>query len=110
MLPIVPTICAACAELLVNPAIVEPHAHMTRLDERAQATEITGTTRYRCLECESLWELQFMHGALAEARLIDDMNASAQLVIVVRRQDHNSTLIAARCRAWHPPYRKTRSM
>jgi len=67
---LVPTICAACAELLVSPAITEPHEHMTHERTPANAGS-PDDGRYRCMECDSLWTLTFKLGKLDKARLID---------------------------------------
>ncbi len=50
-----PTICAACAEVVISPAHVEPHKYM-HVQERSSRTAGNGRdTRYRCLECDTVW-------------------------------------------------------
>ncbi len=70
MQPFVHTICASCAELLVSPAITEPHQHMTaQYKQTSQDGHSDG--EYTCLECESVWRLRFSCAAtLVEAELI----------------------------------------
>lgn len=70
MQPFVPTICASCAELLVSPAITQPHQHM-KVRSRQTSRKGDGDGEYICLECESLWKLSFSESALDGAKLID---------------------------------------
>ncbi|HLR78950.1 MAG TPA: hypothetical protein VK062_07850 [Burkholderiaceae bacterium] len=88
MSTLVPTICAACAELLVSPAINDAHENMVREESRG-TPDSSGTTRYRCLECDSIWELQYRPGQQTNARLID-------------QRDTPTSRMLARCpRPWH---------
>ena len=50
-----PTICAACAEFIVSPAITEPHALMVHQNERGQLPNGDIAYPYHCLECGSAW-------------------------------------------------------
>lgn len=69
MQPFVRTICASCAELLVSPAITEPHQHMTA---KYKQTSRDGHSEgeYTCLECESVWKLSFSSAAIEKAELV----------------------------------------
>lgn len=49
------TICAACAEFIVSPAITEPHALMVRQNEHRQLPNGDVANPYHCLECSSAW-------------------------------------------------------
>ncbi len=53
MSTLVPTVCAACAEFAVSPAITEPHEHMVLQSERRQALNNDYIELYHCLECEA---------------------------------------------------------
>lgn len=49
------TICAACAECVVNPAVTAPHPLMTPEYDHHHPRDRLGY--YRCLECETRWAL-----------------------------------------------------
>lgn len=69
MHPFVRTICASCAELLVSPAITEPHQHMAaKFKHRSRDGHTEG--EYNCLECDSVWSLSFSNAALVKAELV----------------------------------------
>lgn len=51
------TMCAACAECVVNPAVIGSHALMIRQTMQDPTHTDSSTEHYRCLECESNWVL-----------------------------------------------------
>lgn len=80
-----PTICAACAELLVSPAITAPHEYLTCQGRHAQQHGPHDTMEYRCLECESVWALQYAHDILVNASLcstLADSDATFSSVVI----------------------------
>ena len=70
MSALMPTICAACAELLVSPAITEPHGHMAA-KFRHISRDGHSDGEYTCIECESVWTLSFSGDTLKRSELID---------------------------------------
>ena len=63
------TICASCAELLVSPAITEPHQHMTA-HYKQSSPDGPREGEYTCLECESVWKLSFANSTIEKAELV----------------------------------------
>ena len=49
------TMCAACAECVVNPAVIGPHALMQTMQGPTHTD--SSAKHYTCLECESNWVL-----------------------------------------------------
>lgn len=51
------TMCAACAECVVNPAVIGAHALMIRQTTQGPTHTDSSAEHYSCLECESNWVL-----------------------------------------------------
>lgn len=104
MQSLVPTVCASCAELLVSPAITEPHENMA-LRHQFERSGHDRDGEYICLECESIWELHFEDSLLAQARLVDHKGTRTSSLIAACPQPYHGTSRPALCQAVQWPRR-----
>ena len=89
-----PTICAACAEFIVSPAITEPHALMVHQNERSQLPNGDVAYPYHCLECGSAWLIKRIDDPDPNLRRIQQ-TAGARYWEVGRQRPHQARFLPA---------------
>lgn len=110
MPPLIPTICASCAELLVSPAITEPHTHMALQHKQVRGADNYHEGKYICIECNSTWILHFEDQRLVDARLIDNQKPRTNGLTTDCPRPYHATSRPALCQAAQRPRKGTRSI
>lgn len=110
MSALIPTICASCAELLISPAITEPHPNMALRHKHADGSPDNHDGEYVCLECDSTWELRFENKLLVNAKMIDLTGTRTSCAVAGCPRPYHNPSRQALCQAVQRPRRSFRTI